>query len=103
MSEHLYDVSPEMTQWVTPDDTGFTVRTRYRDTQQVLERNRQLRNEAPQTFRADGVDFHHACSIPAEIVDMLHRKLGRAPTAKELIALSQDRDFNRLKTRDVTL
>ena len=103
MPEFLYDEAPGMTQWVVPDDTGATFRTRYHDTQKVLDDNARKRAESPVTFTRNGVTFHHACSVPAEIVDLLYRKLGRAPTARELIALSQDRDFSKLKTRDAKL
>lgn len=92
-----------MAQWVTPDDTGFTIRTRYTDTEQVLEHNKVLRDESPATFREAGTVFHKVCSVPAEVMDMLYRKLGRMPTPQELVALSQDRDYNKLKTREVKL
>jgi len=92
-----------MTQWIRPDPQGFTLRTRYKGTQEILARNHLARSEAPRRFSQDGVEFHHVCSVPIEVYDMLHRKLGRPPEASELVKLSQDRDFCKLKTREVKL
>jgi hypothetical protein len=79
------------------------LRTQYKGTQEALDRNQMLRNAAPSTFRADGVEFHHVASVPAEVYDLLYHRLGRAPTAEELLKLSQDRDFCKLRTREVKL
>lgn len=100
MTEYLLDDDSEMTQWVVPDEKGFTVRTRYKSTPGVLDLNQDLRNSAPSTFREDGVDFHLGARIPIEVVDQLHIRLGRAPTALELLALANDRDYCKLKTRN---
>lgn len=101
--ELLLDEDEISTQWVRPDPTGFTVRTQYKNTDRVLDGNACARNEAPKTFRSDGVDFHHVCRVPIELYDQLTIRFGRPPTAKELIQLAQDRDFSKLKTREVKL
>ena len=104
MPEFLLDSDPDMVQWVRPDEKGFTVRTRFRGTQEALDRNARLRSEAPKTFRdKNGVNFHHAVSVPAEVYDQIYRRLGRAPTAAELLKFADDRDYSKLKTRDVRL
>ena len=104
MAEYLLDDSPEMTQWVRPDEKGFTVRTQFKGTQEALDRNARIRSVTPTTFRdKDGGRLHHVGSIPAEVYNDLQWKLGRAPTTKELLALLDDRDYSKLKTRDVRL
>ena len=103
MAELLFDDDEGMTQWIDPDPQGFTLRTRYKGTQGVLDRNAALRADTPHFFRQDGVNYHHAASIPMEVYEQFQHQLGRTPTAAELIKLSQDRDYNKLKTREVKL
>ena len=43
MPEFLLDNDPDLVQWVRPDDTGFTVRTQFKGTQEALDRNARLR------------------------------------------------------------
>lgn len=104
MAQELpFDDNGDRVQWIEPDPTGFTLRTQYRTTQQALDLNAHHRAEAPRVFRQDGHTFHHVASVPMEVYEQLQLRLGRAPTAEELIKLSQDRDFNKLKTREVRL
>ncbi len=103
MSELILEEDEDRIQWVDPDPTGFTVRTQYKGTQDILDRNACSRNDAPSTFRQDGVDFHHAASIPMEVYEQMHIRLGRAPTARECLELANQRDFSKLKTRDAKL
>ena len=103
MSEFILDEDDASVQYVRPDETGFTLRTRFKGTQDILDRNARLRSEAPKSFRESGHTFHHVASVPMEVVELLHKKLGRWPTAEELLKLSDDRDYNKLKTREVKL
>lgn len=103
MAEHIIHEDPTMVQWLEPDPTGGVLRTRYKDTQQILDENAGHRANAPKKFRQDGVDFHHVCNVPWEVYDLIRRRLGHDPSADELIKFSQDRDFSKLKTREVKL
>ena len=103
MAEILFDDDEDRTQWIDPDPRGFTLRTRYKGTQGVLDRNAALRADTPRSFLQGGVEYKHAASIPMEVYEQFQLKLGRTPTALELLKLSQDRDYNKLKTREVKL
>ena len=104
MSEFLLDEDEDLQQWVTPDPEGFTLRTRFKNTQQALDQNAQERNGNPMSFKdKDGASWYKACSVPPEVMDLLFRRLGRMPTPEELIQFSQDRDFSKLRTTDARL
>jgi len=104
MSEYLLDDSEDRVEFIRPDPEGFTVRTNFRGTPQVLDRNAELRGAASRTFKDEkGGHWAHVASIPIEVYEMEWRRLGRAPTAKECVKLANQRDFNKLKTRDVRL
>lgn len=103
MSEFLFDESPVRREFIRPDDEGFTLETYYKGTQGVLDRNAELRAAAPSTFREGKHTFHHVGSVPIEVYEQFYLKLGREPTAQELITLINEREFCRLKTRDVKL
>lgn len=105
MAERLLFDDEVMTQWWGDDPiTGDAIlRTQYKGTEDVLDKNAKLRNGAPKTFKEDGVEFHHAVSVPSEVYWQLQAKLGRSPTPIELIKLSQDRDYSKLRTREVKL
>lgn len=101
--EILFDDDEDSTQWISPDPSGFTLRTQYKGTQGVLDRNAMARADAPARFSQDGVEYHHAASIPREVYEQMTTRLGRPPTARECLDLAQARDFNKLKTRDARL
>ena len=104
MAEFLLDDDPLMTQWVTPDPEGFTLRTRHKGTQEVLDQNAELRADSPKNFKdKDGVHYHHVMRVPGEVMEVLYRRLGRMPTAQELLQFGDDRDFSKLKTKDARL
>ena len=103
MPELPFDEDEDRVQWIEPDPRGFTIRTRYKKTAEVLDVNALKRAESPKTFRQDGVNYHQVASVPAEVYEQLMIKLGRHPTAEELIKLSQDRDYSKLRTREVKL
>lgn len=103
MPELLLDDSPVRREFVLPDETGFVIRTHYKGTEQALDLNAERRATATPTFRENGHEFHHVGSVPIEVYEQFYLKLGREPTATELIALINERDFCKLKTRDVKL
>ena len=104
MAEFLLEDDPLMTQWVTPDPEGFTLRTRHKGTQEVLDQNARLRADRSKDFKdKDGQHYHHVMSIPMEVVEVLCKRLGRMPTPEELLKFGDDREFSKLKTKDVRL
>ena len=104
MAEFLLDEDSERVEWIVPDERGATIRTRFKNTEAVLDRNARIRNATPANFKGrKGETFYHAASVPLEVVELMGRKLGRMPTALELLKLAQDRDYSKLKTRDVKL
>jgi hypothetical protein len=103
-TELLFDDDETHRQFIVPDETGFTLRTRYKGTQGVLDRNAALRADTPKGFKDEkGVHYHHAAGVPMELYEQLWHTLGRAPTAEELIELSNLRDYCKLKTREAKL
>jgi hypothetical protein len=99
--EVLFDDSGFRTQWIEPDPDGFTIRTQYPGTEDILDVNARIRGLLPDNFRGPGPGFHLVGRIPMEIYEQLHVKLGRAPNIEELKALINDRDYSKLKTREV--
>jgi hypothetical protein len=100
MAEFLFDEDEDRVQFVEPDPYGFTLRTRFKNTSEVLDRNQALRNSAPTTYREAGVDFHHAGSIPMEVWEKWCLDLGRQPTAKEALEFLKQRDYSKLRTSE---
>jgi len=97
---------PELRQEVIEsDDEGFTVRSVFKSDQAVMDDNARFRSSGPQQFRDknSGATFTKFASIPMSIVHRMYMRLGRYPTAEELRAVSQHRDFSGCKTIDKTL
>ena len=102
--ELLLDDSPLRREFITPGEDGaVTIRTQYWGTDEVLGANDVLRSEAPASFTEKGRTFYHAARVPMEIYEQMTIKLGRHPTARELIELSQSRDYGKLRTTDAKL
>ena len=102
-NELLFDDSGFRTQWIEPDPDGFKIRTRYRGTEEVLDANAGMRGILPDNFQGPGPGFHLVGRIPLEIYEQLYIKFGRAPNMDELKALLNDRDYSKLKTREVQI
>jgi len=104
MSEILLDQDAVSEEWVRPDEKGFTIRTRYRGTDQVLDRNARLRADTPTNFKG-GLEgsLKHVGSIPIEVYEQMTVRLGREPTANECLDLLKAREYSKLKTREVKL
>lgn len=99
-----FDETSYSHQWAEPTgDGGLVIRTRYKDTDRVLDTNARFRAEGPQTFREKGRTFYKVGSIPMEVYEQLTLKLGRQPTAQECLELIQSRDYSKLKTVDANL
>lgn len=104
--EFILDDSPVRTQYVVPDESGFTLRTRYKGTQDVLDANARKRNDAPKRF-GEGV-LHHVGSVPIEVWEQwqlewfLAGKHGQ-PDADFIKHKLNLPEFKYLKTREVTL
>jgi hypothetical protein len=104
MPEFLLEDDEDRVEFIRPDPHGFTLRTRYKGTQDVLDQNARMRRDASKDFRdRDGVTHHHVGSVPLEVYEEWTRELGRPPTAAEMIQRIQQRDFSKLKTKEVKL
>ena len=101
MAEFLFDDDPQRTQYIRPDATGFTLRTEFKGTQGVLDANARARGVLPTKFGPDGERLHLVGRVPIEVYEEMFLKLGRHPNRQELLALLRDRDFSKLKARDV--
>lgn len=102
--EHLLEDGPLRREFITPGEDGsVTLRTQYRGTDDVLGANSAMRAEAPRSFVEKGRTFYHAASIPMEIYEQMQIRLGRPPTARELLDLAQTRDHSKLRTTDKRL
>ena len=107
--EFILDDSPSRTQWVRPDATGFTVRTRFKNTDQILDRNKAARADTPKRF-GDGT-MHHVASVPMEVYDQwvlewrqAHPTEGLGEEFNQFVAAKlRDPDFSYLKTREARL
>ena len=109
MPELLFDETPNRRVWARPDETGVTLRTQYKNTQDVLDANARARADTPKTF-GNG-SLHHIGRVPMELYEQwvlefrqTHpgEPLGQAFN-QFLVAKLRDRDYNRLKTREVTV
>ena len=104
MSEFFFDEDEDRVSFIQPDEKGFTLRTQFKGTQGVLDRNAMLRADTSPHFRdALGGHVHHVGAIPIEIYEQIMLRLGRHPTADECLHFLQARDFSKLKTRDARL
>jgi hypothetical protein len=102
--EFLLDDSPLRREYITPGEDGVvTLRTQYRGTEDVLDQNARERCAGPTSFTQKGVTFTKAASIPMEVYEQMTIKLGRQPTARELLDLAQARDYAKLRTIDAKL
>ena len=99
--EFLIEASDTHVMWGRADEDGFTVRTQYPGTQELLDLNHETRRDAKKNFIGkDGNLNRHVASIPIEVYEMMYRKLGREPTARECLQWAQSRDFSKLLTVD---
>ena len=106
MAELLFDDSPDRTIWATPDENGVTLRTRFKDTQNVLDANARLRNDTPKRFGKG--TMHHMASIPIEVWEqwvLEWRMMGQVgnPDADFIKFKLAMPEFSYLKTRNARL
>lgn len=87
-------------QWVEPDPSGFTLRTRYKDTQRVLESVQAEHQDARAPVNTKGAAWQPVCRFPIELYEQLRLEMGRDPSAEELIALSQTAEYSLLRLSD---
>ena len=107
MAEILFDEPPTRRVWATPDETGVTLRTQYKNTQAVLDANKHARSVTPKTF-GNG-SMHHIGSVPMELYEQWVLEFRMAHPGqpldqefnKYLVAKLRDRDYSQLKTREV--
>jgi hypothetical protein len=99
--EFLIDRSETHCIWGRADEDGFTTRTQYPGTEALLDLNHATRTDPRKDFKMkNGALARHVASLPVELYEMLYRKLGRDPTAKECLEMARDRDYNKLLTVD---
>ena len=101
-----FDDSPVRSQWIVPDESGFTLRTRYKGTQNVLDANLRARNDTPKRFGKG--TMHHMARIPIEVWELWQLEWFRAghtgypdsDFVKHKLSLPE---FSYLKTREAKL
>lgn len=101
-----FEDSPTRASWIAPDESGFTLRTRYKGTQDVLDANKRARNNTPKRFGKG--TLHHMARIPIEVWErwqiewfgMGHTGQPDADFIKHKLNLPE---FSYLKTREVKL
>ena len=106
MAEILFDETPNRRVWATPDETGVTLRTQYKNTSAVLDANQRARADTPKTFGKGAL--HHIGRIPMELYEQWVLEFRKAypgqPLDQEfnqfLVAKLRDRDYSQLKTRE---
>lgn len=84
-------------------DGSITLRTRYKGTQDALDKNARIRADTPKGFSEKnglGGHIYHVGSIPTEVYSEMTKRLGRHPTAQECLDLIKSRDFSNLRTRE---
>ena len=96
MPELWLDDSPVRQELITPDADGFTLRTRYRGTQAILDQNAALRADVKRGRSPHGLA--HYASIPLEVYEQEWLRLGREPTAADLIELTKRPGYEYLRT-----
>ena len=103
-SEYLFDDEPDRRSFITPDEDGFTLRTQFKGTHDVLDQNAKLRNAQGKTFTdKDGVHWYPVMAVPPEILELWYHRLGRFPTVEEMLKFGSEREFNKVKTKDARL
>jgi hypothetical protein len=103
MPELLLDRDETQTQWVRPDDKGFTLRTQYHGTQSVLDQNARERTGKRHRSTLTGSAMQPAARFPLELYEQLTLAMGREPTADELLVLSQTSEYKALRLTDKRL
>lgn len=101
--EVLLEDDPVMAQWVTPDEEGFTLRTQYKGTQEILDQNARERTSKHARVVTPGSMPLPVVRVPMEVYEQLTLAMGREPTADELIALSHTPEYKALKLTDKRL
>lgn len=105
-TEFLFDVDPTtgMRQFIRPDEDGFTLRTLYASTEDVLDQNHRVKNARGRLI-GNGQDgsFHHVASIPMELWHRWHQEYGRKLYEDPLLVprLIRERDYNKVQTSDI--
>jgi hypothetical protein len=105
--EVLFDDSPVRSVWIAPDESGFTLRTRYKNTQDILDANLRARNDAPKRFRESALGDRVA-SIPMEVWEQWQLEWfasGHSGTPDDDFIWHKlnSPEFSYFKTREVTL
>jgi len=100
MGEILFDEDELRTVWATPDQSGVTLRTRFKGTQGVLDRTAATRTPKHSRVNTKGAAWHKVADIPMELYEKLQIGLGRPPTAEELVAVSQMPEFRMLSATE---
>lgn len=102
MPEFLLDHDPDMSQWVRPDEDGFTVRTRFHGEQQILDQLQRERSvdPKPRVVTEEGVTYRKAGSIPISLIHKFFVKHQRMPTAAECLDWLRDRDYSKLRATE---
>jgi hypothetical protein len=99
MPEFLLDHTPEMSQYVRPDEDGFTIRTRFHGEHQILDEVAAIRNAAkrPSIKGQHGEEMRFVGRLPMRVIHEFYMKHQRDPTPQECINMLRQREFAKLR------
>ena len=100
--EFVLSHDEHMTQFVRPDENGFTTRTVFHDTEAVvdqLQRERAI-DPKPRSFSRDGVCYRKVGSIPAHVIHQFYAEHKRWPNSDDLLAMLRNSDYSKLRATE---
>ena len=98
MPEFKIDETGYQTQYLRPDEDGFTVRTKFND-DPIIEsvRRRRSVDPKPRAVPKDGVCYRFVGSIPQSVIHAFYMREKRYPESHELAEMLRSREFSRLR------
>jgi hypothetical protein len=100
MSEYLFDDAPDRITFIRPDPEGFTLRTRMKGTQDILDQNARERTGKHHPLNLKGSASMPVCRVPAVIYELWSREMGRELTAWELVKRCQQPEYQHFMLTD---
>ena len=102
MPELLLDHGPDMSQYIRPDEDGFTIRTRFHGEQSLVDdlaRQRSV-DPKPRAITKDGMTYRKVGSIPMSVIHKWIKRTGHWPTREEVLEILRSRDFSKLRATE---
>lgn len=98
MSRILLHRDATTSQYVRPDEDGFTTETYFYDTQHVLDANAARRSidPKPRAYTSEGVCWRQVGSIPEELMHRWYMELGYWPPRDFIMEKLKNPDYRKL-------